>query len=311
MNRIIKNTVLRKSLLGLTIAVFLGVLFSRVGYTENLDTKEVPKEAPGIKNILLVGVDGENLEKGNRSDAMIIMTIDQNNKNIKLTSLCRDTYVYIKGHGKEKLTHAYAYSGPELLLDTIEKNFGIKISKYATVNFSSFINIIDLLGGVEVEVTDNDVNVLNQLIKVCYKIDTKEDKGKMKLIDSAGKYNLNGYQALAFSRIRYQDSTDARNTRQRMVVKSALEKLKTKGLSTYISSLNEILLGVKTNLSPTEIIVLGYKTLRIGTDNMKTLEFPVYKEEVKLKEAGWVVIWDEEDNLDLLNNFIYENLKVE
>ena len=242
---------------------------------------------------------------------MIIMTIDQNNKNIKLTSLCRDTYVYIKGHGKEKLTHAYAYSGPELLLDTIEKNFGIKISKYATVNFSSFINIIDLLGGVEVEVTDNDVNVLNQLIKVCYKIDTKEDKGKMKLIDSAGKYNLNGYQALAFSRIRYQDSTDARNTRQRMVVKSALEKLKTKGLSTYISSLNEILLGVKTNLSPTEIIVLGYKTLRIGTDNMKTLEFPVYKEEVKLKEAGWVVIWDEEDNLDLLNNFIYENLKVE
>lgn len=311
MNRIIKNTVLRKSLLGLTIAVFLGVLFSRVGYTENLDTKEVPKEAPGIKNILLVGVDGENLEKGNRSDAMIIMTIDQNNKNIKLTSLCRDTYVYIKGHGKEKLTHAYAYSGPELLLDTIEKNFGIKISKYATVNFSSFINIIDLLGGVEVEVTDNDVNVLNQLIKVCYKIDTKEDKGKMELIDSAGKYNLNGYQALAFSRIRYQDSTDARNTRQRMVVKSALEKLKTKGLSTYISSLNEILLGVKTNLSPTEIIVLGYKTLRIGTDNMKTLEFPVYKEEVKLKEAGWVVIWDEEDNLDLLNNFIYENLKVE
>ncbi|MBC5995798.1 LytR family transcriptional regulator [Romboutsia ilealis] len=311
MNRIIKNTVLRKSLLGLTIAVFLGVLFSRVGYTENLDTKEVPKEAPGIKNILLVGVDGENLEKGNRSDAMIIMTIDQNNKNIKLTSLCRDTYVYIKGHGKEKLTHAYAYSGPELLLDTIEKNFGIKISKYATVNFSSFINIIDLLGGVEVEVTDNDVNVLNQLIKVCYKIDTKEDKGKMELIDSAGKYNLNGYQALAFSRIRYQDSTDARNTRQRMVVKSALEKLKTKGLSTYISSLNEILLGVKTNLSPTEIIVLGYKTLRIGTDNMKTLEFPVYKEEVKLKEAGWVVIWDEEDNLDLLNNFIYESIKVE
>ena len=311
MNRLIKNTVLRKSLLGLTIAVFLGVLFSRVGYTENLDTKGVPKEAPGIKNILLVGVDGENLEKGNRSDAMIIMTIDQNNKNIKLTSLCRDTYVYIKGHGKEKLTHAYAYSGPELLLDTIEKNFGIKISKYATVNFSSFINIIDLLGGVEVEVTDNDVNVLNQLIKVCYKIDTKEDKGKMELIDSAGKYNLNGYQALAFSRIRDQDSTDARNTRQRMVVKSALEKLKTKGLSTYISSLNEILLGVKTNLSPTEIIVLGYKTLRIGTDNMKTLEFPVYKEEVKLKEAGWVVIWDEEDNLDLLNNFIYENLKVE
>lgn len=311
MSRLSIKTILRKSLLLLSRAVLFGVIFSRVGYTENLDTKEVPKEASGIKNILLIGVDGENLDKGNRSDAMIIMTIDQNNKNIKLTSLCRDTYVYIKGHGKEKLTHAYAYNGPELLLDTIEENFGIKISKYATVNFSSFINIIDLLGGVEVEVTDNDVDVLNQLIKVCYKIDPKKDKGKIEFIDSAGNYNLNGYQALAFSRIRYQDSTDARNTRQRMVVKSALEKLKTKGLRTYISSLNEILSGVKTNLSPSEIIVLGYKTLRIGTENMKTLEFPVYKEEIKSKEAGWIVIWDEEDNLDLLNNFIYENLKVE
>ena len=311
MSRLSIKTILRKSLLLLSIAVLFGVIFSRVGYTENLDTKEVPKEASGIKNILLIGVDGENLDKGNRSDAMIIMTIDQNNKNIKLTSLCRDTYVYIKGHGKEKLTHAYAYNGPELLLDTIEENFGIKISKYATVNFSSFINIIDLLGGVEVEVTDNDVDVLNQLIKVCYKIAPKKDKGKIEFIDSAGNYNLNGYQALAFSRIRYQDSTDARNTRQRMVVKSALEKLKTKGLRTYISSLNEILSGVKTNLSPSEIIVLGYKTLRIGTENMKTLEFPVYKEEIKSKEAGWIVIWDEEDNLDLLNNFIYENLKVE
>lgn len=311
MSRLSTNTILRKNLLILSIAILFGIIFSRFGYTEDLDMNEIPNEVSEIKNILLIGVDGEKLDKGNRSDAMIIMTIDEINKNIKLTSLCRDTYVYIKGHGREKLTHAYAYNGPELLLDTIEENFGIKISKYATVNFSSFINIIDILGGVEVEVTDNDVDALNKLIKVCYHIDGKKEKGNIEFIDSAGNYNLNGYQALAFSRIRYQDSTDARNTRQRMVVKSTLEKLKTKGLKTYISSLNEILLGVKTNLSPSEIISLGYKTLRIGTENIKTLEFPVYKEEIKSKEAGWIVIWDEEDNLDLLNKFIYENLRVE
>lgn len=310
MSRLNRKSILRSSIINLTVLFIFMFIFCDVGYSQNITDEQITQDTSKIKNILLIGVDGEHLEKDNRSDAMIIMTIDQKNKEIKLTSLCRDTYVYIKGHGREKLTHAYFYNGPELLLETIEENFGIHISKYATINFSSFINIIDLIGGVEVEITENDLGVLNQLIKVCYKIDKRDDKGEMKLIDSAGNYNLNGYQALAFSRIRYQDSTDARNTRQRMVVKSALEKLKQTGLDTYISSLNMVLSGVKTNLTPTEIIVLGYKTLRVGTENLKTLEFPVYKEEVKLKEAGWVVLWDSEDNLPIIKEFIYNNIPI-
>ena len=301
---------MKRKISSITLAVIFMLTFCNLGYAQ-IENQQNTKQASGIKNILLIGVDGENLEKYNRSDTMIIMTIDQKNNNIKLTSLGRDTYVYIKGHGKEKLTHAYAYGGIDLLLDTIENNFGISINKYATVNFSSFIKIIDLIGGVEVQVTENDVKTLNQLIKVCYPMDTRDTKGKMELVDSAGTYNLNGYQALAFSRIRYQDSTYARNSRQRMVIKSALEKLKRTGLNTYISSLNIILSGVKTNLTPAEIVVLGYKTLRIGTDNLKTLEFPVHKEEVKLKEAGWVVLWDSEENLPILEEFIYNNMEIE
>lgn len=306
-----KKSILSKSLISFTVLVSFILIFYKIGYAESLEPSQVPLENANIKNILLIGVDGENLDNGSRSDTMIIMTIDQKNKNIKLTSLGRDTYVYIKGHGKEKLTHAYAYGGPELLLDTIRENFNINISKYATVSFTSFMDIIDLIGGVEVEVTDNDVDILNKFIKICYNLDKSNDKGKIELIDSAGSYNLNGYQALAFSRIRYQDSTDARNSRQRMVVKSALEKLKKTGIGTYISSLNIVLSGVKTNLSPKEIIILGYKSLRIGTDGMKTMEFPAVKEEVKLEEAGWVVLWDEEENLQLLEDFIYENMEVE
>lgn len=299
-----------KGLTSLSVVIFFMLMFYNIGYSQESNESTIMIDTPGIKNILLIGVDGENLDRGNRSDTMIIMTIDQINKNIKLTSLGRDTYVYIKGHGTEKLTHSYAYGGPELLLDTIRENFGINISKYATVSFSSFIKIIDLIGGVEVEVTQNDVEILNELIKVCYEIDQRENKGNVELIEEAGRFNLNGYQALAFSRIRYQDSTDARNTRQRMVVKSALENIKNTGFNTYINSLNIILSGIKTNLSPTEIVVLGYKALRIGTDNMQTLEFPTFKEEIKLKDDGWVVIWDKEDNLEVLNNFIYRNSDV-
>lgn len=301
---------MKRKLASIILAVIFMLTFCNLGYAQITNSQNA-KQAQGIKNILLIGVDGENLEKYNRSDTMIIMTIDQKNNNIKLTSLGRDTYVYIKGHGKEKLTHAYAYGGVDLLLETIKDNFDISIDKYATVNFSSFIKIIDLIGGVEVQVTENDVKTLNQLIQVCYPMDTKADKKDIELIDSAGTYNLNGYQALAFSRIRYQDSTEARDSRQRMVIKSSIEKLKQTGLTTYISSLNIILSGIKTNLTPAEIVVLGYKTLRIGTDNLKTLEFPVHKEEVKLKEAGWVVLWDSEENLPLLNDFIYKNISVE
>lgn len=285
------------------MAIIFMLTFFKVGYAEPTLENENSKVSCGIKNILLIGVDGENLEKYNRSDTMIIMSIDQKNNNIKLTSLGRDTYVDIKGHGKEKLTHAYAYGGPDLLIDTINNNFGLNIERYATVNFSSFMKIIDLIGGVEVEVTENDVEALNQFIKICYNLYPQEKE--LELIDSAGTYNLNGYQALAFSRIRYQDSTDARNSRQRMVVKAALENLKKSGISGYIGSLNLILSGVKTNLSPTEIVILGYKVLRIGPDNMKALEFPYYKEEVRLKEAGWVVLWDKDKNLQLLDRFLY------
>ena len=110
------------------------------------------KKNKGVSNILLIGIDSKNFDNVGRSDAMMILTIDDKNKSIKLTSLVRDTLVNIPGHGYEKLTHAYAYGGAKLLLDTIEQNFKISIKDYAAVNFNSFIDLVDVLGGVEVNV---------------------------------------------------------------------------------------------------------------------------------------------------------------
>ncbi|MGL5330566.1 MAG: LCP family protein [Peptostreptococcaceae bacterium] len=291
--------------IGLLVIIFSIIVSSNICNAQEI--KATINDKKGISNILLIGVDGQEVDEPNRSDTMIILTIDENNKNLKLTSLGRDTFVYIEGHGKEKLTHAYAYGGADLLLKTINQNFGINIDKYATVSFTSFMNVIDILDGVEVVVKENDLENLNKLIKVCYSMDKDPNKEKIEYIKEGGTYNLNGYQALAFSRMRYQDSTEARDSRQRMVIKSSLDKLKRQGLNIYMSSLNEILSGTKTNLSVSEILKLGFKTLKIGTNNIKSKQFPIGAEEIKTDEYGWIVIWDEEENIEILNGFIYEN----
>ena len=239
---------------------------------------------------------------------MMILTIDGKNKNLKLTSLARDTYVDIKGHSTEKLTHAYAYDGPELLLDTIKTNFGITIDKYVAVNFNSFIKIVDLVGGVEVNVTQNDLKILNETIQGCYTLDRSENKGEIEYISRSGINNLNGYQALAFSRIRYQDSAYARDSRQREVIEAAINKLQTTGIDKYIKVIDTVLAGVKTNISPIELISLGLSVLNIGAKDMKTLEFPVYKDPATLPGKGWIIQWDKESNLSVLNDFIFNNI---
>lgn len=260
-----------------------------------------------IQNILLAGVDGNNLDRGNRSDSMMILTVDGKNKNLRITSLSRDTYVDIKGHSTEKLTHAYAYDGPSLLLDTIKSNFDLDIDKYVTVNFNSFIKCIDLIGGVEVEVTDNDINMLNKYIDECYEYDRRKDKAAKEYINTSGKYNLNGYQALAFSRIRYQDSAFARDARQRQVVQACIKKLQGEGLEKTLEAIDMIMSGIKTNLTPAEIISITSKVLMIGGEDMKALQFPVYQNPATLKGKGWVIQWEKEPNVKVLHDFIFNN----
>ena len=139
----------------------------------------------GITNILLAGTDGRPGEKDSRSDSMMILTVDTKNKSLKLTSLNRDTYVNIPGHGYQKLTHAYAYGGINLLVETIENNFEIDIQEYAVVDFYSFMDIVDALGGVEVDVKQNEKNEINKYIKLdTYK--WSKDTEPMKLIERAG-----------------------------------------------------------------------------------------------------------------------------
>lgn len=183
------------------------------------------KMVEGITNILLVGIDGRYIDKGNRSDSVMLVTIDSKNKDIKITSIARDTYVDIPGYSTEKLTHAYAYEGIDLLKEVFKVNFDIKIDKYIAVNFVSFMDIMDELGGVEVNIDKKDIDEVNKYIDDCYEYYyNKKDEVKKEYITKSGTQRLNGYQALAFSRIRYTDSAFARDNRHREVAQSVYKE---------------------------------------------------------------------------------------
>ncbi|MBC8632405.1 LCP family protein [[Eubacterium] tenue] len=267
------------------------------------------KKNKGVSNILLIGSDSKNFDNVGRSDAMMILTIDDKNKSIKLTSLVRDTLVNIPGHGYEKLTHAYAYGGTKLLLDTIEQNFKISIKDYAAVNFNSFIDLVDVLGGVEVNVKEKEIDHLNDVIVNSFNTSNKEAE-EPQFIRSDGKQLLNGYQALAYARIRKVDSIYERDTRQREVLKSIADKLVELPITNYPKVIKKILPYVDVNISMSKLINLAITSKEIYNYELKQMEFPLedYRESGRLaKDNSFVVKWNKTENLKKLNDFVYNN----
>lgn len=255
-----------------------------------IEKVEQSEKIEGITNILLVGIDGESMERGNRSDAMIILTIDSKNNDIRLTSLARDTYVDIPGYSTEKLTHAYAYNGPSLLLQTIKNNFGISIDKYAAVSFSSFEKIIDGIGGVQVDVTEPEVSQIPG-------------------ISNQGSQTLTGQQALAYSRIRYIDSAYQRDSRQRTVLQAAYSKLSNISTTNLLDIANTLFRYTKTNMTPMEIISIATEAVKINDKDFDEMEFPLegHRNGYTInEEKGWVIEWEKDYNKNALDKFIYD-----
>lgn len=278
-------------LLGIGYLYFqLNSMYDKEEAKEISTTQESEKNKKnGITNILLVGVDGNNIEKGNRSDSMMILTIDEKNQDIRLTSLARDTYVDIEGYGSEKLTHAYAYEGASLLIQTIKNNFGIDVDKYVAVSFESFEKIIDILDGIEINVSKKEVS-------------------QIKGIKKSGTQTLNGSQALEYSRIRYIDSAYERDNRQRKVIEALYNKLVNDSNGNLMSVLNEVLRYTKTNMLPLEIVSIANKAIKINDTEFDQVEFP-FKESRKdnnIKEKGWIIEWDKDYNKNKLDKFIYD-----
>lgn len=228
-----------------------------------------------VYNVLLIGTDTRNNSDRGRSDSMILVSINKESKEIYMTSFMRDSYVAIPGKYNNRINAAYAFGGPELLMDTIEQNFKIHIDKYVRVNFFSFMEVIDAVGGVEITVSDDEVRVLNNYVTELNRLLGKDlDDGKLA---SGGTYNLTGKQALGYCRIRYVGNADFQRTqRQRDVMKKIFEKAKKLSLSEMDEFLNILLPKITTNIQEGEIfglllnapMYLGYdlKEMRVPAD---------------------------------------------
>ena len=286
----------------------LNKMYVKDEVVKDIENTEEATIVDGITNILLVGTDGEYVEKGNRSDSVMLVTIDSKNKDIKLSSIARDTYVDIPGYSTEKLTHAYAYEGIDLLKEVFKENFDLDIDKYIAVNFVSFMDIMDELGGVEVNVEEKDIKEINKYIDACYGYYKNKDEKEKEYIKEAGVQRLNGYQALAFSRIRYTDSAFARDNRHREVAQSVYKEFAQKGVDTYKKCAEIILNNTKTNISPVEMMNLAYTVLKINDKDIEQFQFPLAehrKGHIISKQKGWVLEWDKEPNLEAWHKFIF------
>ena len=191
-----------------------------------------------IVNIMLVGQDAREGESVQRSDTMMLVTFNLKNRTITLTSLMRDQYVKIPGYGKTKLNHAYQYGGMSLMNETLYNHFGIEVDGNFEVDFTGFEKIIDLLGGVEIDLTKKEVEYL-------------KEKGFKNV--TVGKNVLEGESALWYARLRSIDTDYARAERQRNVMMSLFESYKELSYPQMLSLLHEILPLLRTNMTMSEI----------------------------------------------------------
>jgi len=221
----------------------------------NLDL-ELP-ELSDVYNILLIGTDERGPNSGARSDTMMLVSINRQTKQIVGTSFLRDTYVKIPDKGFNKLNASYAYGGVELLFDTLEYNFSIYPERYITVNFESFIKVIDILGGIEISVEDYELYWVNQYIHASNLIVGDDEHSDYLEFANGSPQLLNGKQALAYARVRYVGNADfTRTERQRTVVTTVFEKIKNTDPATLMELLDEILPEVTTDVTLEEFFEL-------------------------------------------------------
>lgn len=218
-------------------------------------TEEVSQSLTGYRNIAIFGVDSrsDDYGVGNRSDCIIIASINNDTGEIKLISVYRDTYVNIDGHGLDKITHAYSYGEAPLAIKTLNKNLDLNIEEFVTVNFDAVAEAVDQLGGIQLTITADEVKYINGYINETSKVTGKTSEN----ITEPGTYTVDGVQAVSYCRIRYTEGGDyKRAERMRTVIAAMFDKLKTKSLAEINSFADAILPHVYTNISATDIIAM-------------------------------------------------------
>lgn len=294
------------AVLGIGWYVIVSAVYSKLSYSEIESVKAAQVKTDGVTNILLIGNDSRDNSESGRSDAMILLSISDKTKTIQMNSLLRDMYVEIPGRGGNRLNAAYAYGGAELLMETVEQNLGIEVNRYVQVNFEAFANLVDAADGVELELTNEEVQLVNGYL-VEYNMLTGKPEGTDYLDASAsGMLHLNGPQALAYTRNRYIGTDFGRTERQRKVLSAVMKKLPAALLKNPGQLVNGLAENLTTNLTTEECYALSLQAWKLLGYDMVQGSVPREGTWTDANISGMAVLQvDFEANREYLRSSIY------
>ena len=324
--------------IGMVLILSIVSIFAYVSITFDYNYEPITKEPEAlgfeevieeeIINIALFGIDTRSLTsfKGN-SDSIMVLSVNTKTKKVKIISVVRDTLVPIERNGKityTKINAAYSYGGPELAIKTLNQNFGLDISEYATVNINGMMDIIDAVGGIDVTLVEQEVapaeqrtHGINDTIKEACGMVGKDPE--QYYFTEPGTYHMNGIQAVAYSRIRYvknvwgTNNDYGRTDRQRYVMEQLFNKAKTLSKSQYIDLVKALLPCTQTSLSYSEIIGIAFRIM-FDSPTFEQARVPLNeKDKSFLMSApsgsfGSVVYYDLNYASKIIHAFIYDNM---
>ncbi len=284
----------------LVVTGYVFKLFSAVNYmpeshkaNEYISSSEL-KHDDDVYNILIIGTDERESQENYRSDTMILASIDKKNGKIKLTSFLRDMWTYIPARDRSaKLNATCSYGGPQMVMDTLEYHFKVKIDKYVMINFDVFKTVINDLGGITLTITEAEAANI-----------TKEAGFNCK----SGTRLVKGRTALWYARIRHLDSDFNRTARQRKVIQAVIDKAKQSSIPTLMKVLDDVLPEIQTDINKTEMAKLGVNAF------LKYLNYDIEEQQIPAK-GTWSNAWvgsqqvlkaDFDENEKILKKFIYE-----
>ena len=310
--RLVRRWLLLLAVLALLVG---GALFAldHVGFgydrdTASLDGAELGvqvKPDAGVTNIALFGVDAEN-DGARRADCIMVLSVDGRAGRLKLVSLMRDSRVEVAGHGETKLNHAYSYGGPALMIRTINETFDLDIAHYAQVDFSQMANLIGALGGVTIDVKENEIKELNKFIgEYCRAVGAEECP-----VEQAGPQLLNGIQAMSYGRIRKGGTGDdwGRVERQSVILEAMFDRVKSLSAGELVRRAPSLLKYVTTDLSLRRIASLALGAFRNGTPSIEHARIPADGMWDYGGSHNQYIVFDLDKAADMLHAYLYEDV---
>lgn len=269
---------------------------------DELDAAEGLDE--NVINILFIGTDTRlDEDPAGRADTMMVCSLNKTNGAVRITSLQRDAWVTIGDNGHQnKLNAAHSFGGPNLLMQTINREFGLNITKYVAVNFYGICDIVDALGGVTVQLEDDEAGTIN------HTVDAKYGKVRPEWIpDDATEARLCGSQALAYVRIRKLDNDFGRTSRQRKLIYAMAQRLAECSIPELIKTATTCFSFVKTNIGLLDAIDLATTVLKVGVSDIAMQTAPA-EDEIRYDSSDGVskLIFDKEQVTQKIHNFIYQ-----